>query len=57
MVRELTFVKNTDGSIIVYFTPTAPAGHDANWMYTAASKGWFGRVLLYSSDKPRFNET
>jgi hypothetical protein len=40
-------VANPDTSVDVYFGPTAPAGHEANWVQTIPGKGW--NVLLRST--------
>jgi hypothetical protein len=37
-------VANPDTSVDVYFGPTAPAGHEANWVQAIPGKGW--NVLL-----------
>jgi hypothetical protein len=40
--------KNPDGSVDVYFGPQAPAGKEANWVYTAEGKNWPVVPLLWS---------
>jgi hypothetical protein len=34
-------VVNPDTSVEVWFGPTAPTGHEANWVQTVPGKGWF----------------
>ena len=45
-------IVNDDGSIDLYFGPTAPAGKRANWIQTVAGKGWFSLLRLYSPTEP-----
>jgi hypothetical protein len=39
--RKPDLAKNADGSIDVYFGPTAPAGKERNWIKTLPGKGYF----------------
>ena len=39
---------NDDGSVDVWFGPTAPEGHESNWVQTGPYKGWFTILRLYS---------
>ena len=40
-------VKNDDGSVDLYFGPTAPSGKpEANWIPTVPGKGWFAYLRL-----------
>lgn len=39
--------KNADGSVTVYFAPTAPAGQEGNWVQTIPGKGWNALLRLY----------
>jgi hypothetical protein len=39
---------NADGSVDLYFGPTAPAGKENNWLQTVPGKGWFCLLRLYS---------
>ena len=49
--------KNADGSVDVYFAPTAPAGKESNWVPTDA-KGHFEVLFrLYGPEKPFFDKT
>lgn len=49
--------KNTDGSIDVYFGPSAPAGKETNWIYTARGKPWFPFFRFYGPEKAVFDKT
>ncbi len=48
---------NEDGSIDLYFGPTAPAGHEDNWIQTVAGKMWFAIIRLYGPLEPWFDKT
>ena len=48
---------NEDGSVDLYFGPTAPKGHEANWIQTEASKGWFTLFRFYGPLKPWFDKS
>jgi len=39
--------KNPDGSVDVFFGPTAPAGKESNWIYTAPGKQWVSLFRFY----------
>jgi hypothetical protein len=47
-----------DGSTVVYFGPTQPAGVDrGNWIQTMPGKGWFTILRLYSPLPSFFDKT
>jgi hypothetical protein len=48
---------NPDGSVDVYFGPTAPAGKEKNWVQTIPGKGWNTILRLYGPLEPWFNQT
>jgi hypothetical protein len=48
---------NDDGSIDLYFGPTAPAGHEDNWIQTVSGKMWFAIFRLYGPLEPWFDKT
>lgn len=48
---------NPDGSVDVYFGPTAPAGKENNWIQTIPNKGWNTILRLYNPTQPWFNKT
>jgi len=50
-------IGNADGSLDIYFSPTAPAGQDNNWIATAKGKNWFVIFRLYGPDKAFFEKT
>jgi hypothetical protein len=50
-------VVNPDTSVDVYFGPTAPAGHEANWVQTVPGKGWNVLLRLYGPLQPWFDKT
>jgi hypothetical protein len=51
-------VTNADGSVDLYFGPTAPAGKPrANWIQTLPGKGWFTYFRLYGPTQPYFDRS
>jgi hypothetical protein len=48
---------NGDGSVDVYFGPTASAGEENNWVQTFPSKGWNVILRLYGPLDPWFDKT
>jgi hypothetical protein len=48
---------NADGSVDIYFGPTAPAGKVDNWIQTVPGKGWFAALRLYGPLEPWFDKT
>jgi hypothetical protein len=50
-------IKNSDGSIDVYFAIRPPAGQENNWVTTAKGGTWFVSFRLYGPDKPFFDKT
>ncbi len=50
-------VINPDTSVDVWFGPTAPAGHEANWVQTVPGKGWNVLLRLYGPLQPWFDKT
>lgn len=49
--------KNADGSVDIYFAPTAPAGKESNWVTTGKDGEWFIIFRLYGPDKPFFDKS
>jgi hypothetical protein len=48
----------TDGSTVVYFSPTQPEGvAPGNWIQTDPERGWFTVLRLYSPLQPFFDKT
>lgn len=50
-----TVAPEDDGSYLLWFAPTAPAGKDSNWIPTVAGKSWFPMVRLYGPLEPWFD--
>ncbi|WP_299157909.1 DUF1254 domain-containing protein [uncultured Eudoraea sp.] len=50
-------VYNEDGSVDLYFGPTAPEGKEANWIQTVPGKAWFVLFRTYGPLEPWFNKT
>ncbi len=48
---------NADGSIDVYFGPTAPAGKESNWTQTVPGQGWNVVLRMYGALEPWFDKT
>jgi hypothetical protein len=48
---------NADGSVDVYFGPSAPQGKANNWVQTVPGKGWFMILRLYGPLEPWFDKT
>jgi hypothetical protein len=55
--RKEDIVKNSDGSIDVYFGPKAPAGKEANWVQTNPGKGWFSYFRFYGPTEAFFDKS
>jgi hypothetical protein len=49
--------RNADGSMDVYFGPTAPKGLEPNWIPTAAGNDWFPCFRFYGPKAPLFAKT
>jgi hypothetical protein len=50
-------VTNADSSVDVWFGPTAPEGHESNWVQTVPGKGWSVALRLYAPLEPWFDKT
>jgi len=55
--RKADAAKNADGSMDVYFGPTAPAGKEANWVQTEPGKGWFAYFRFYGPTEAFFDKS
>jgi hypothetical protein len=55
--KQANLQKNDDGTVDVYFGPTAPAGHESNWVKTMPSKGWFAYFRWYGPTAPFFDQS
>jgi hypothetical protein len=49
--------KNADGSVDIYFGPTAPAGKESNWVPTKPGGQFEVLFRLYGPEKPLFEKT
>jgi len=58
-VSSLTpgLTKNADGSMDVYFGPTAPAGKESNWVPTKSGGRFEVLFRFYGPEKPLFDKT
>jgi len=48
---------NADGSVDLYFSPSAPAGKEKNWVKTTPGKTWFMYFRAYGPLKPFFDRS
>jgi len=55
--RKEDAVKNSDGSMDVYFGPKAPQGKEANWVQTNPGKGWFTYFRFYGPTEAFFDKS
>jgi len=50
-------VANADGSIDLYYGPTAPAGKEKNWQRIVPGKGFFAILRLYGPTEAAFDKS
>ena len=50
-------IKNDDGSVDLYFGPSAPKGKEKNWIKTVPNQGWFAYFRLYGPLQAFFDRT
>ena len=50
-------VKNADGSVDLYFAPTAPKGFEKNWIQTVPGQAWFPAFRFYAPLEPYFDKS
>jgi hypothetical protein len=55
--QKESIVVNPDTSVDVWFGPTAPKGHETNWVQTVPGKGWNVLLRLYGPLQPWFDKT
>ena len=48
---------NDDGSIDIYFSAKAPAGHEKNWLQTIPGKSWFVAFRVYGPEQAWIDQT
>ena len=49
--------KNADGSVDVYFGPSASPGKESNWVPTSGERGFEVLFRFYGPEKPLFEKT
>jgi hypothetical protein len=56
-LRSMFELKDKIGTapIDLYFGPTAPAGHEGQWIKTIPGKGWFAYFRVYGPEKGAFD--
>lgn len=54
---RIEHVKNTDGSVDLYFGPTPPKGKEQNWIQTNSGEGWFAYFRLYGPLESHFDRS
>ncbi|CCV14362.1 DUF1254 domain-containing protein [Mesorhizobium sp. STM 4661] len=55
--RRDKLIANADGSVDLFFGPTAPDGKETNWIQTVPGKGWWTYFRLYGPLEPWFDKT
>ncbi|EME14483.1 hypothetical protein G419_26359 [Rhodococcus triatomae BKS 15-14] len=50
-----TVALEPDGSTVLWFGPTPPAGQETNWIRTVPNKSWFPMLRLYGPLQPWFD--
>lgn len=50
-------MKNADGSVVIYFSPTASKGFEKNWIPTVSGRAWFAYFCLYGPLEPYFDKS
>jgi len=55
--RMPDLVKNPDGSVDLYFGPTAPKGFEKNWIPTVPGRAWFTWFRLYAPLEAYFDKS
>lgn len=54
---RMDLLKNDDGSVTIYFGPTAPEGKEQNWIPTNPGEGWFSYFRLYGPLEAYFDRS
>jgi hypothetical protein len=49
--------RNADGSVDVFFGPSAPDGEITNWIYTPPERPWFSAFRFYGPERAVFDKT
>src|SRR5207245_1163230 len=50
-------LKNADGSVDLYFSPSAPKGFEKNWIPTVPGRAWFTYFRLYGPLEAYFDKS
>ena len=50
-------IKNKDGSVDLYYGPTAPKGKEKNWVQTNPGEGWWVYLRFYAPTKAYFDKS
>ncbi len=54
---RMDLVKNSDGSVDLFFGPEAPPKNKQNWIPTVQGKGWFAFFRLFAPTQNYFDKT
>jgi hypothetical protein len=54
---RMDLLKNDDGSVDLYFGPTAPKGKEKNWIQTVPKQGFFAYIRFYAPTEAYFDRT
>lgn len=54
---RMDLLVNDDGSVDIYYGPTAPAGKEQNWIPTVPGRSWFTYFRFYSPTEPYFDRS
>jgi hypothetical protein len=49
-------LKNSDGSVDIYFGPKPASGNESNWLYTEPGKGWYPWFRFYGAEDSLFSK-
>ena len=55
--RQPDLVKNRDGSVDLYFGPSAPKGFEKNWIPTVPGRAWFAYFRFYAPLEAYFDKS
>lgn len=55
--RDKDLHYNDDGSVDLFFGPSAPAGKESNWVQTIPGKHWFSYFRFYGPVEPYFDRS
>ena len=55
--RDADLDTNADGSVDLYFGPTAPGERESNWIQTIPGQHWFSYFRFYGPLEPYFDRT